>query len=71
MRRLAPRSLAFLGKRAYAEMMDVRDVPWGCQGRAIGGIATWILPNPSGLNRGFTLDELVGAYSEFRMSLDG
>ena len=48
MRRFAPRSLAFLGKRAYAAMTDVRDVPWGYQGRTIGGIATWILPNPSG-----------------------
>jgi TDG/mug DNA glycosylase family protein len=70
MRRFAPRSLAFLGKRAYAAMMDVADVPWGYQRTAIAGIATWILPNPSGLNRGFTLDALVGAYSEFRMSLD-
>ena len=70
MRRFVPRSLAFLGKRAYAAMMDVRDVPWGYQRRAIGGIATWSLPNPSGLNRGSTLDALVAAYSEFRMSLD-
>jgi TDG/mug DNA glycosylase family protein len=71
MHRFAPRSLAFLGKRAYAEMMDVRDVPWGYQRRTIAGIATWILPNTSGLNRGFTLDALVDAYSEFRMSLGG
>ena len=70
MRRFAPHSLAFLGKRAYAAMMDIRDVPWGYQRTAIAGIATWILPNPSGLNRGFTLDVLVGAYSEFRTSLD-
>jgi TDG/mug DNA glycosylase family protein len=71
MRRFAPHSLAFLGKRAYAEMMDVRDVPWGYQRGTIAGIATWILPNPSGRNRGFALDALVSAYSEFRMSLDG
>jgi double-stranded uracil-DNA glycosylase len=70
MRRFAPRSLAFLGKRAYAALLDVREVTWGCQGRAIGGLTTWILPNPSGLNRGFTLDALVSAYSEFRISLD-
>jgi double-stranded uracil-DNA glycosylase len=31
MRRFAPRSIAFLGKRAFAAMMDVRDVRWGCQ----------------------------------------
>jgi double-stranded uracil-DNA glycosylase len=70
MRRFAPRSLAFLGKRAYAALLDVKDVPWGYQGRATGGLTTWILPNPSGLNRGFTLDALVSAYSEFRISLD-
>jgi TDG/mug DNA glycosylase family protein len=61
MRHFAPRSLAFLGKRAYAAMMDFRDVPWGSQHKAVGGIATWLLPNPSGLNRSFTLDALVRA----------
>jgi double-stranded uracil-DNA glycosylase len=69
MRRFAPRSIAFLGKRAFAAMMDVRDVRWGCQPVAFGGIPTWILPNPSGLNRGFTLNALVRAYSEFRIAL--
>jgi TDG/mug DNA glycosylase family protein len=68
--RFAPRSIAFLGKRAYVAMTVVRDAPWGYQPRPIGGIATWILPNPSRLNRGFTLDALVGAYSEFRISLE-
>jgi len=29
----------------------------------------WILPNPSGRNRTFTLDALVQAYSELRMVL--
>jgi TDG/mug DNA glycosylase family protein len=29
----------------------------------------WILPNPSGLNRGFTLAALVTAYAELRMAL--
>jgi len=42
-------------------MMDFRDVPWGSQHKAVGGIATWLLPNPSGLNRSFTLDALVRA----------
>jgi TDG/mug DNA glycosylase family protein len=70
MRRFAPRSLAFLGKRAYTAMMDVGDVPWGHQPVAFAGIASWILPNPSGLNRGFTLDALVRAYSELRIALE-
>jgi double-stranded uracil-DNA glycosylase len=33
-------------------------------------IATWILPNPSGLNRSFTLGALVRAYSELRIALE-
>jgi TDG/mug DNA glycosylase family protein len=70
MRRFAPRSLAFLGKRAFTAMMDVGDVSWGHQPEAFAGIATWILPNPSGFNRGFTLDALVRAYSELRIALE-
>jgi TDG/mug DNA glycosylase family protein len=70
MRRFAPRSIAFLGKRAYAAMLGVRDVRWGNQPASIDNITTWILPNPSGLNRGFTLDALVTAYSEFRIALE-
>ena len=70
MRRFAPRSLAFLGKRAYAAMMDVKDVHWGRQPEVFASIATWILPNPSGLNRSFTLGALVRAYSELRTDLE-
>jgi TDG/mug DNA glycosylase family protein len=70
MRRLAPRSLAFLGKRAYAAMMGVEDVHWGRQPEMFASIATWILPNPSGLNRSFTLGALVRAYSELRIALE-
>jgi TDG/mug DNA glycosylase family protein len=69
MRRLAPLSIAFLGKSAFTAMTGVRDVPWGRQPTSFGGIATWILPNPSGLNRGFTLDALVRAYAEYRIAL--
>jgi len=31
--------------------------------------SAWILPNPSGLNRGFTIDALVGACSQLRIAL--
>jgi TDG/mug DNA glycosylase family protein len=71
MRSFRPRSIAFLGKPAYAAMLNVTDVRWGNQPALIDGVATWILPNPSGLNRGFTLDALVAAYSEFRVAIDG
>ncbi len=70
MHHLTPRVIAFLGKRGFAAMMRVAEVDWGCQPLAIAGIPTWILPNPSGLNRRFTLDGLVRAYSQFRLALD-
>jgi len=68
---IAPRAIAFLGKRAFVAMMNVADVGWGCQPTTIRGIQTWILPNPSGRNRRFTLDDLVSAYVEFRLALKG
>jgi TDG/mug DNA glycosylase family protein len=67
---LAPRSIAFLGKRALAEMLHASDVVWGRQPSDFGGVPTWVLPNPSGLNRGFSLDALVEAYSAFRTEVE-
>jgi TDG/mug DNA glycosylase family protein len=69
MRRHAPRALAFLGKRALAAMIGRPDVPWGRQPEVFAGTMAWVLPNPSGLNRGFALDALVHAYSELRVAL--
>jgi double-stranded uracil-DNA glycosylase len=69
MRRYAPRSVAFLGKRAFSAMMDQTDVGWGRYPAELVGITAWILPNPSGLNRGFSLEALVQSYSELRAAL--
>ena len=67
-RRYAPRALAFLGKRAFLGITDAVDVAWGRQQTEIAETAAWVLPNPSGLNRSFTLDALVSAYSELRVA---
>ncbi|MFI5032026.1 MAG: G/U mismatch-specific DNA glycosylase [Reyranellales bacterium] len=69
MRRHGPRALAFLGKRALTAMIGQADVEWGRQPEAFAGTMAWVLPNPSGLNRGFALDALVRAYSELRIAL--
>jgi TDG/mug DNA glycosylase family protein len=68
-RRYAPRAMAFLGKRALSAMTGRPDVRWGRQPTQFGGATTWVLPNPSGRSRGFTLDDLVSAYSELRREL--
>jgi TDG/mug DNA glycosylase family protein len=65
----APRALAFLGKRAVSAMTGRPQVDWGRQPTGFAGTMAWILPNPSGLNRGFTIDALVRAYSELRIAL--
>jgi TDG/mug DNA glycosylase family protein len=57
MRRYAPRSIAFLGKRVFSAMIDQSDVEWGRHTR-FAGTTAWVLPNPSGLNKAFTLDVL-------------
>jgi TDG/mug DNA glycosylase family protein len=69
-RRYAPRSIAFLGKRALSTMIGQPNVEWG-QPTEFAGTMAWVLPNPSGLNRSFSLDALVAAYSEFRTALLG
>jgi TDG/mug DNA glycosylase family protein len=69
MRRYAPQVIAFLGKRALAAMVGRSDVEWGWYPHGFAEATAWVLPNPSGLNRSFTLDALVGAYAELRHAL--
>lgn len=66
---LRPRCLAFLGKPAYQAITGKPKVEWGKQPEAFGGAMVWLLPNPSGLNRGFSQDMLVQAYRELREAL--
>jgi len=67
--RLKPRYIAFLGKPAYQVISGNPKVIWGKQAELFGGAMVWLLPNPSGLNRGFSLDALVEAYQALRYEL--
>lgn len=69
--RAAPEHLAFLGKAAYAALSARKDIDWGDQRTTWGGASVCVLPNPSGLNRGFSLDQLVFAYRELRLRAFG
>lgn len=70
--RLAPRFVAFLGKPAYAALSAQREIAWGRQPDRMEGAIVWVLPNPSGRNRAFTLDALVDAYRPlYRQTLPG
>ena len=66
LRRYRPRYLAFLGKPAFAAIFRKGSVDWGQQFISFGGAEVWVLPNPSGLNRAFSLERLVSAYRELR-----
>jgi double-stranded uracil-DNA glycosylase len=68
MRGYAPRVIAFLGKRALAAMVGRADIGWGLYPDRFAETTAWVLPNPSGLNRGFSLDALVCAYAELRQA---
>src|SRR6202022_1711761 len=57
-RRSAPPSLALLGKRAFSAMIDQSDVELGRHPTRFAGATAWVLPNPSGFNKAFTLDGL-------------
>lgn len=67
--RNSPRFVAFLGKAAYTALSGQRDVAWGLQAATIFGSAIWVLPNPSGRNRAFTLDHLVDAYRQLYLAV--
>lgn len=62
-----PRCMAFMGKAAYCAFFGKKNVSWGLQDEIFEGSVLWVLPNPSGLNRGFSLGRLVAAYEEMRM----
>ncbi|BAN27833.1 uracil-DNA glycosylase superfamily (plasmid) [Caballeronia insecticola] len=65
----APLYIAFLGKMALSAITGKRDIEWGLQTEPFGGARAWVLPNPSGLNRSFSLDALVSAYRELRLAV--
>lgn len=62
--RYAPHFAAFLGKAAYSALSGQRNIAWGLQPAMFGGAAVWVLPNPSGRNRAFTLGQLASAYRQ-------
>lgn len=60
-----PKYIAFLGKAAYKAFSKKKEISWGPQYEDFCGAKVWVLPNTSGLNRGFSLSDLVSAYQEF------
>lgn len=66
---LQPEYIAFLGKAAYVSFSGKKEIAWGLQPEDFCGSKVWVLPNPSGLNRGFLLSDLIDHYKEFYMAI--
>lgn len=59
-----PQWLAILGITAYRVAFEQRQAQIGRQATQIGDTKIWVLPNPSGLNAHYQLDDLAKLYAE-------
>jgi TDG/mug DNA glycosylase family protein len=65
--RYKPRFLAVLGIGAYRAAFGRLTAKLGLQDETIGQTNLWVLPNPSGLNAHYTLDEFARLFAELRI----
>jgi len=66
-----PRVLAVLGITAWRVGFERPRAVLGLQPERVGGAATWVVPNPSGLNAHFQLPDLARIYRQLRPPCDG
>lgn len=64
--RLRPRWLAVVGITAYRTAFGEKRAVVGPQERTIGETRIWALPNPSGLNAGWTLPAMAEEFARLR-----
>ena len=69
-RRYRPRIVAVLGVGAYREAFAQPKAVIGEQPERIGEARVWVLPNPSGLNANYQLNDLVKLFKELRRAAD-
>lgn len=61
-----PRFFAVLGIGAYRAAFGKPKASLGCQEESISGTVVWVLPNPSGLNAHYQLEDLASLFRELR-----
>ena len=64
-----PQWLAILGITAYRVAFAQRHATIGPQSICIGDTQLWVLPNPSGLNAHYQLDDLAAVYGELAAAI--
>jgi TDG/mug DNA glycosylase family protein len=65
-----PDYLAVLGIGAYRAAFQRPKAALGLQEETIGQTRIWVLPNPSGLNAHFQLDDLAELFRELRQAAE-
>ncbi len=66
----APRMLCFLGLGAYRTGFARPKAVLGLQDERIEGVPVWLLPNPSGLNAHYSLDDFGRLLAEVRVAAE-
>ena len=69
-RKYRPRFLAVLGVGAYRSAFERPKARPGRQAEQVEGAAVWVLPNPSGLNANYGLEELARLFRELREAVE-
>lgn len=69
LRRYRPRVIAFVGLGAYRIAAGEPRAVVGPQPSPFAGVPVWALPNPSGLNAHYQLDDLVQCYGALRAAV--
>jgi len=64
-----PQFLAVLGIGAFRTAFNQPKAKLGLQTEKIGGAKVWLLPNPSGLNAHYQLDDLAALFGELRQAV--
>ncbi len=68
-RRFAPAMVAVLGVTAYRVAFEQPRTVVGPQTGRLAGAGLWVLPNPSGLNAGYQLPDLIRAFGDLRAAV--
>lgn len=70
-RRFSPRVCAVLGIGAYRKAFGRPEASLGRQAERIGATLVWVLPNPSGINASYQMDDLTRLFVELKKAAEG
>lgn len=69
-RQFCPKLVCFLGIGAYRTGFSRPKARLGLQPETIAGVPVWVVPNPSGLNAHFTLEDFGRMLAEVRVAAE-